>query len=182
MARKRIFDERRAEAAVRELLEAVGLGGEERLAETPSRVARMLPEILEGVFKEDETLEILPGGDTPVLLRDIRFFALCEHHLLPFFGTATVGYVPDGGRITGLGSLVRLVDLVSRHLTLQEHLTETLADRIEEALRPKGVFVQVEADQLCIMMRGPRTAAKTTTTARRGICLEAEGMALLLGA
>lgn len=174
------FDERRAEAAVRELLAAVGLGSEARLALTPGRVARMLPEILEGVFAEEEPLEIFTGEDTPVLLSGIRFFALCEHHLLPFYGTATVGYIPDGGRITGLGSLIRVIDLASRRLTLQEHLTEAIADRLEMALRPKGVFVKLEADQLCIMMRGPRQAgARTVTTARRGICRTGEGMALL---
>lgn len=174
------YDEKRATAAVRELLASMGLEGTGDLRETPERVARMLPEILEGVLAEPEPVDVMEGHDDPVLIENIRFFSLCEHHLLPFFGRATVGYIPGGGRITGLGTICRMVDHESRRPTLQERLAEGIANRMEDALAPKGVYVRLEADQLCIMMRGPRQMdARTITVVRRGLLKTEEGMGLL---
>jgi len=172
----------RAEGAVRELLLAYGLEPAGDMEGTPRRVAEMGIELLEGALSEPQTLDVIAGPDTPVMIDKIRFFSLCAHHLLPFFGHATVGYIPKDGRILGLGSLCRIVDLAARRPTLQEKLAEEIAGRIEETLAPQGVYVRLEALQLCVMMRGPKQAeALTTTVARRGLCCTAEGMVALFG-
>lgn len=171
----------RAEKAVRELLLAYGLDLDGDMEGTPRRVAEMGLELLEGALSAPGRLDVITGPDTPVMIEKIRFFSLCAHHLLPFFGHATVGYIPKDGRILGLGSLCRIVDLAARRPTLQERLAEDIAGRIEEALSPAGVYVRLEALQLCVMMRGPKQAeALTTTVARRGVCQTQEGMLALL--
>lgn len=172
----------RAEAAVRELMLAYGIAPEGEMEGTPRRVAEMGVELLAGVLSPDEPLEVIEGPDTPVMIEKIRFFSLCAHHLLPFFGHATVGYIPAKGRILGLGTLCHIVDLAARRPTLQERLAEDIASRIDAALSPAGVYVKLEALQLCVMMRGPRQAeAVTTTVARRGLCRTEEGMLALFG-
>lgn len=172
----------RAEAAVRELLCAYGLDLSGDMADTPRRVAEMYAELLAGHLLAPEPPEVIAGPDTPVLIERIRFFSLCAHHLLPFFGWASVGYVPKDGRILGLGSLCRIVDAAARRATLQERLAEEIAARVEDVLQPAGVYVKLEADQLCVMMRGPRQHdALTTTVATRGVLAGADGLAALFG-
>lgn len=156
------------------ILEGIGEDADrEGLRETPRRVAEMYEEIFSGL-EVDPTSAIttMPADrhQEMVLLRGISFFSMCEHHLLPFFGKAHLAYIPsEGGLITGLSKLTRLVQVVSRRPQLQERMTSTIADALEEALIPRGVLVLVEADHLCMAMRGIRMPAKTVTSAVRGI-------------
>lgn len=187
--RPRAFDAAKLETAVRMILEAVGEDPDrDGLRETPARVARAWGELCWGVgrspveeldkFFESETDEI-------VGVRDIPFYSLCEHHLLPFHGKAHVAYIPTDGRITGLSKLARAVEIASRRPQVQERLTSAVADAVMEALQPRGVVVCVEAEHLCMTMRGvrkPGTAA--VTSAVRGIfrqnpATRAEALALL---
>jgi GTP cyclohydrolase I len=181
----------RAEAAVLELLLALGEDPErEGLRETPRRVARAYAEqfagldgdprsVLTTVFDEDH--------DEMVLVRHIEMWSSCEHHLVPFFGRAHVGYIPnEKGQITGISKLARLVDLYARRPQVQERLTTQVADALVEVLDPQGVIVVVEAEHLCMSMRGVRKpGALTVTSAVRGIFLRdpatrAEAMSLIL--
>jgi GTP cyclohydrolase IA len=177
------------EKAVRDLLEAVGedprRGG---LLRTPERVAEMMGEILEGEGKDiGEEIKVFPcpGFDEIVLVKDIPFYSLCEHHLLPFFGKAHVAYIPKNSMITGLGSLVRVVELFSRRLQVQERMTTEIADLLMEKLAPRGVLVQIEARHLCMDMRGvkkPGTLVKTEAVRgnfRRDERTRAEALSLL---
>ena len=181
----------RAEAAVRELLLAVGEDPDrEGLRQTPARVARAYEEIFRGLAQEPRdvlttTFEL--GHDELVLVRDIEIYSTCEHHLLPFHGVAHVGYIPGThGRVTGLSKLARLVDVYARRPQLQERLTTQVADALEEGLAPRGVLVVVECEHLCMSMRGVRKAgARTTTSAVRGQLRDpatrAEAISLILG-
>ncbi|WP_366146449.1 GTP cyclohydrolase I FolE [uncultured Pseudokineococcus sp.] len=170
----RPFDAPRAEAAVRELLAAVGEDPErDGLQDTPGRVARMYAEVLGGL--REDPADVLStsfdlGHDELVLVRDIEVYSLCEHHLVPFHGVAHVGYVPAAdGRITGLSKLARLVDVFARRPQVQERLTTQVADALVEHLQPRGVIVVVECEHLCMSMRGVRKAgARTITSAMRG--------------
>ena len=162
-----------AERAVRDLLVALGQDAEgEHLRDTPRRVAVAYEEFLTPrpfvptTFPNDE------GYDELVVARDIPFHSLCEHHLLPFFGVAHVGYLP-GERILGLSKLARVVDLFARDLQLQERLTKRIADWLEAHLQPKGVGVVLEAEHLCMSLRGvQKTGARTVTSALHGLVRE----------
>lgn len=168
------FDEKRAEAAVRELLIAVGEDPDrEGLLETPARVARAYREIFAGLWQKPE--EVLTttfdlGHDEMVLVKDIEVMSSCEHHLVPFHGVAHVGYIPSAdGKITGLSKLARLVDVFARRPQVQERLTTQIADSLMEILDPRGVIVVIECEHMCMTMRGVRKpGAKTITSAVRG--------------
>ncbi|MEV7450369.1 GTP cyclohydrolase I FolE [Streptomyces nigra] len=184
------FDEKRAEAAVRELLIAVGEDPDrEGLAETPARVARAYRELLAGQRQDPEdvlTTTFDLGHDEMVLVKDIEIVSLCEHHMLPFHGVAHVGYIPaESGKITGLSKLARLVEVFARRLQVQERLTTQIADSLMRILEARGVIVVVEAEHMCMSVRGIRKpGAKTTTSAVRGqlrdATTRAEAMSLIL--
>jgi GTP cyclohydrolase IA len=173
--RPRGVDRARAEAAVRELLIAVGEDPDrEGLRETPARVARSYEEIFAGLYVDpdsvlDKTFD--EHHQELILVKDIPMFSQCEHHLVPFHGMAHVGYIPgDTGRVTGLSKLARVVDLYARRPQVQERLTGQVADAINRKLTPRGVIVVIEAEHLCMGMRGIRKpGARTTTSAVRGI-------------
>ncbi|MEN3585692.1 MULTISPECIES: GTP cyclohydrolase I FolE [unclassified Streptomyces] len=184
------FDQRRAEEAVRELLIAVGEDPDrEGLRETPARVARAYRELVAGLRQEPEdvlTTTFDLGHDEMVLVRDIEIMSLCEHHLLPFHGVAHVGYIPaDTGKITGLSKLARLVDVFARRPQVQERLTTQVADSLMKILEARGAIVVVEAEHMCMSVRGVRKpGAKTTTSAVRGqlrdATTRAEAMSLIM--
>ncbi|MFK0100915.1 MULTISPECIES: GTP cyclohydrolase I FolE [unclassified Streptomyces] len=184
------FDEKRAEAAVRELLLAVGEDPDrEGLKETPGRVARAYKEIFAGLYQEPEdvlTTTFDLGHDEMVLVKDIEVFSTCEHHLVPFRGVAHVGYIPaTSGKITGLSKLARLVDVYARRPQVQERLTTQVAESLMEILEPRGVIVVIECEHMCMSMRGIRKpGAKTLTSAVRGQLRDpatrAEAMSLIM--
>jgi len=169
------FDQPRAEAAVRELLIAVGENPDRPgLADTPARVARAYKEIFGGLYVDpDAVLNITfdEGHQELVLVRDIPMFSTCEHHLVSFHGVAHVGYIPDTtGKVTGLSKLARVVDLYAKRPQVQERLTSQIADAVMRKLDPRGAIVVVEAEHLCMAMRGIRKpGASTTTSAVRGL-------------
>lgn len=183
-------DQARAERAVRELLIAVGEDPErEGLVDTPSRVARAYAEIFAGLDQSatdvlDKTFAI--DHDELIILRDIELYSTCEHHLVPFHGVAHVGYIPSkDGRVTGLSKLARLVEIFARRPQVQERLTSQIADALVEHLHVQGVIVVVQAEHLCMSMRGIRKpGASTITSAVRGQLRDpatrAEAMALML--
>ncbi len=164
----------RAEAAIRELLFAVGEDPDrDGLRDTPKRVAKSYQELLAGL--DQDPREVLSatfdvGHDELVLVRDIELWSICEHHLVPFTGVAHVGYIPrENGHVTGLSKLARLVDVFARRPQVQERLTTQVADALTEVLEPRGVIVVIEAEHLCMTMRGVRKGgAKTITSAVRG--------------
>jgi GTP cyclohydrolase I len=185
-------DHARAAAAVRELLLAVGEDPDrEGLRATPDRVARAYAEIFAGLHVDpDDVLETTfdEHHDELVLVKDIPLYSTCEHHLVPWHGKAAVGYIPgDDGRITGLSKLARVVDLYARRPQVQERLTSQVADAVMARLQPYGVIVVVQAEHLCMAMRGIRKpGALTMTSAVRGIFKEdprsrAEALSLILG-
>jgi len=183
------FDAERVAAAVRELLIAIGEEPDrEGLRDTPARVARAYAEILAGMWESPAdvlgaTYDL--GHAEMVLVKDIELWSMCEHHLVPFTGVAHVGYIPgESGRITGLSKLVRLVDVYARRLQVQERLTTQVADSLVELLEPRGAIVVVEAEHLCMTMRGVRKAgSRTVTSAVRGqlrdAATRAEAMSLI---
>jgi GTP cyclohydrolase I len=163
------FDQPRAEAAVRELLIAVGEDPERHgLLDTPSRVARAYREMFAGLYENpDEVLNTTfdEQHDELVLVKDIPMYSTCEHHLVAFHGVAHVGYIPGvDGRVTGLSKLARLVDLYAKRPQVQERLTAQIADALVRKLDPRGAIVIVEAEHLCMAMRGIRKPGATTTT------------------
>jgi GTP cyclohydrolase I len=168
------FDHARAEAAVRELLAAIGEDPDrEGLRETPARVARAYAELTTGIRQRAEdvlTTTFDLGHDEMVLVRDIELWSMCEHHLVPFTGVAHVGYIPaTSGKITGLSKLARLVDVYAKRPQVQERLTTQVAEALMEILDARGVIVVIEAEHLCMTMRGVRKAgARTITSAMRG--------------
>jgi GTP cyclohydrolase I len=168
------FDFPRAEAAVRELLLAVGEDPDrEGLQETPARVARAYAELLGGMRMSAEdvlTTTFDLGHDEMILVRDIELWSMCEHHLVPFTGVAHIGYIPnESGRITGLSKLARLVDVYARRPQVQERLTTQVADSLMSILQARGAIVVIEAEHLCMTMRGVRKpGSKTVTSAVRG--------------
>lgn len=183
------FDRARAEAAVRELLIAVGEDPDrEGLLDTPARVARAYEEIFGGMRLTAEdvlTTTFDLGHDELVIVRDIEVYSTCEHHLVPFHGVAHVGYIPgNDGRITGLSKLARLVDVYAKRPQVQERLTSQVADALMRILQPKGAIVVISCEHLCMSMRGVRKpGARTMTSAVRGALTDpatrAEAMALL---
>jgi GTP cyclohydrolase I len=185
-------DRARAEAAVRELLLAVGEDPDRPgLRETPARVARAYEEIFAGLWQDPG--EVLAttfdeDHDELVLVKDIPMYSTCEHHLVPFHGVAHVGYIPGlDGRVTGLSKLARLVEVYARRPQVQERMTSQIADALFKVLEPRGVLVVIEAEHLCMAMRGIRKpGSRTVTSAVRGIFRDnastrAEAMSLVLG-
>lgn len=175
MDSERHMDYPRIERAVREILEAIGENPErEGMKETPARVARMYGEIFAGLHLDvQDSIRVFnePDHDEMILVRDIPFYSMCEHHLLPFIGKAHVVYIPQGGRILGLSKIARIVDVMSKRPQLQERLTSQIADTLMRAVDPLGVAVVVEAEHLCMTMRGIRKpGALTVTSALRGLC------------
>jgi GTP cyclohydrolase I len=185
-------DQERAAAAVRELLIAVGVDPDRAgLKDTPARVARAYAETFAGLAMDPA--EVLSttfdeDHDELVLVRDIPMYSTCEHHLVPFHGMAHVGYIPGAdGRVTGLSKLARLVDVYALRPQVQERMTRQIADSLYEGLKPQGVIVVIEAEHLCMAMRGIRKpGSRTMTSAVRGIfrdnpATRAEAMSLVLG-
>lgn len=168
-------DQPRIALAVREILEAIGEDPtRDGLRDTPARVARMYAEIFSGLREDPDfhlttTFEV--DHDEMVMVKDIPLYSCCEHHLLPWIGTAHVAYIPnDSGHVTGLSKLARLVDAYAHRPQVQERLTSQVADAIERGLEPKGVMVVIEAEHLCMSMRGVRKPGSTTvTSAVRGL-------------
>ncbi len=185
------MDTEKIAKAVRMILEAIGENPDRHgLAETPMRVARMYEEIFSGM--RQDPLKVLKAltlenYDEIVLIRDIPFCSLCEHHMIPFIGKAHVAYLPSGGRITGLSKLARIVELEARKLQVQERMTMQVADDIMKALKPRGVMVVLAAEHLCMTIRGvKKPGTLTVTSVVRGIFREnpatrAEAMALIRG-
>jgi len=174
------FDLPRIERAVKEILLAVGEDPDrDGLQETPARVARMMAEQFAGL--QLEPIDVLTtvfdaDHEEMVLVRDIELYSTCEHHLVPFIGRAHVGYIPnEKGQITGLSKLARLVDVYARRPQVQERMTSQIADAMMTTLEPRGAIVIIEAEHLCMSMRGVRKpGAKTVTSAVRGIFLNSE--------
>jgi GTP cyclohydrolase I len=186
------IDAGRAEAAVRELLLAVGEDPDRPgLQDTPARVARAYAEIFAGLW--EDPYEVLAttfdeNHDELVLVKDIPMYSTCEHHLVPFHGVAHVGYIPGAdGRVTGLSKVARLVEIYARRPQVQERMTRQIADALADVLKPQGVIVVIEAEHLCMAMRGIRKPGTTTvTSAVRGIfrdsaATRSEAMSLVLG-
>ena len=182
----------RIERAIREVLLAIGEDPDrDGLRDTPARVARTYAEQFAGLGQRPESVLTTifdAGHDEMVLVRDIEVYGTCEHHLIPFFGVAHVGYIPnEKGQITGLSKLARLVDLYARRPQVQERMTSQIADGLVSVLEPAGVIVVIEAEHLCMSMRGVRKpGAKTVTSAVRGSFRDntgtrAEAMSLIVG-
>lgn len=168
-----MFDQEKIRQATRLLLEAIGEDPmREGLLETPERVARMYEEVCRGYGEsasEHLATTFKVEGSEIVVERDIRFYSLCEHHLLPFFGSVHVAYIPDG-EVTGLSKLARTVEVFARRLQLQERLTAQVADALMDDLHAKGAVVMVEAEHMCMSMRGVKKPGSTTVTlAKRGV-------------
>jgi GTP cyclohydrolase I len=163
------------EAAVRQVLEAVGENpGRDGLRRTPYRVARMYEELFSGLHQDPEdVMDVIfeSDYDEMIMVRDIPLYSVCEHHLLPFIGQAHVAYIPnEQGCITGLSKLARVVDLLAHRPQVQERLTTQIADCIEKVLKPRGVLIVIEAEHLCMTMRGiNKPGSRTITSAIRGI-------------
>lgn len=168
------MDKERIQNAVREILIAVGEDPDrEGLLETPKRVANMYEEIFAGLTEDPKQHIKLfneQSNDEMVIVKDIPFYSMCEHHLLPFFGKAHIGYIPSDNKIIGLSKLARIVDNFAKKPQVQERLTSDIADFLNDSLQPKGVAVIMEAEHMCMTMRGARAAgSKTQTSALRGI-------------
>lgn len=168
------MDLKKIEKGVRLILEGIGEDPKRPgIRETPERVAKMYEEIFVGLETDtDELLKTIEGEshDEMVLLKDIPFYSVCEHHLLPFIGKAHVAYIPAGGRIVGLGDLIKAVEAFAKRLQVQERLTTQLADLIMNSIKPKGAMVIIDAEHLCISMRGAKKpGSRTVTSAVRGI-------------
>jgi GTP cyclohydrolase I len=185
------FDLSKVEAGVRLILEGIGEDADRPGIEgTPRRVALMYEEICAGLHSDPrEFLHVIPAEthDEMVIVKDIPLYSICEHHLLPFFGVAHIAYIPRDGRIVGLSKLARVADLMARKPQIQERLATEIADLLDEMLRPTGVMVVIEAEHMCIEMRGiKKPGAKAVTSALRGGFLKdqrtrAEAMSLILG-
>jgi GTP cyclohydrolase IA len=186
-----VFDYERVEAAVRELLAAIGEDPDrEGLADTPTRVARAYAEMFRGLQQDPAealTTTFEMGHDEMILIKDIEMTSTCEHHLVPFYGAAHVGYIPGkDGRIAGLSKLARLVDVFAKRPQVQERLTTQIADSIVDLIKPAGVIIVIEAEHLCMTMRGVRKpGSKTVTSAVRGQLRDpatrSEAMSLIIG-
>jgi len=185
------MDKKKIEKAIKEILEAIGIDRKKKdLLDTPKRVAEMYEEIFAGVHKDpEEELEVVldQKHHEIILLKGIPLYSICEHHLLPFIGKAHIAYIPKNGRVTGLSKLVRVVDILSRRPQVQERLTTQIAEIIMSKLKPLGVMVVIEAEHLCMSMRGVRKPGTlTVTSAVRGIFKEnqktrSEALALMKG-
>ena len=177
------------ERGVRLILEGIGEDPSRAgIAETPQRVAKMFAEICGGLH-EDPTafVKVVPGEthDEMVIVKDIPLYSICEHHLVPFHGRAHIAYIPEGGRILGLSKLARIVDVFARRPQLQERMTTQIAELLDSGIKPKGVMVVIEAEHLCMSMRGIKKPGSTTVTSvvrgyfRRDPKTRAEAMSLI---
>ncbi|MDO4615936.1 MAG: GTP cyclohydrolase I FolE [Lachnospiraceae bacterium] len=171
-----MIDEKKVEEAVRLFLEGIGEDPQrEGLLETPNRVARMCNQIFGGLEQSPEThlakqFDCLDNN--MVVEKDITFYSACEHHLLPFYGKAHIAYIPDG-KVAGLSKLARTVEVYARRPQIQENLSAQVADALEKYLKPKGVMVMIEAEHMCMTMRGvQKPGSKTVTTVTRGVFTE----------
>lgn len=173
--KSKAMDKEKIKKAVREILEAIGEDPDrEGLVDTPKRIANMCEEIFSGLHQDPkEHLQIFfqeENHEEMVVVKDIPFYSVCEHHLVPFFGKAHVAYIPKGGRLTGLSKLARVVETTAKRPQLQERIAKTVADSIMEVLQPYGVVVVLEAEHMCMTMRGvKKPGSKTVTSAVRGI-------------
>jgi len=168
------MDKIKIEKAVRQILEAIGEDPKRHdLLDTPKRVAQMYEEIFSGIKQDPEKeLEVIleQKHHEIILLRGIPLYSVCEHHLLPFFGQANIAYIPKNGRVTGLSKLARVVDILARRPQVQERLTTQIAEIVMNKLKPLGVMVVIEAEHLCMSMRGvKKPGTMTVTSAVRGI-------------
>ncbi|MEJ2695372.1 MAG: GTP cyclohydrolase I FolE [Candidatus Sulfobium sp.] len=168
------MDLKKIEKGVRLIIEGIGEDPERPgMKDTPSRVAKMYREIFSGLeTPTEEILEHIAGEshDELVLLKDIPFYSVCEHHLLPFIGKAHVAYIPGAGKIAGIGELAKAVEVLAKRPQVQERLTSQLADMIMERLKPKGAMVIIDAEHLCLSMRGmKKPGSRTVTSAVRGL-------------
>lgn len=169
------FDDAKVEQGVRLILEGIGEDAERGgLRDTPSRVARMYREVFAGIGQDASQLVTVVEGadhDELIMVRDIPLFSVCEHHLIPFSGKAHVAYIPNKAQqITGLSKIARVVDLLSKRPQVQERLTTQIAEALDTALEPRGVFVVIEAEHFCMTMRGiKKPGAQTVTSAVRGL-------------
>jgi len=189
--KKKTAELEKIEKGVKLILEGVGEDPQRAgLKDTPKRVARMFSEILGGVNEDPARhLRVIQGEkhDEMVLIKNIPLYSMCEHHLLPFAGVAHIAYIPKGGRIVGLSKIARVVDILSRRLQVQERLTKQVADMIMEHLKPLGVMVVIEAEHMCMSMRGAKKPKSlTVTSALRGSfrthsATRAEAMTLIRG-
>lgn len=175
------IDSEKIEQAVRMILEAIGEDPtREGLVDTPKRVARMYAELFSGMHVDPgQYFDVIFGEkhEELVLVRDIPLFSMCEHHLVPFFGKAHVAYIPKEGRVTGLSKLARAVEAVARRPQLQERITSTVADTIMEKLKPHGVVVVIEAEHMCMTMRGVKKPGSITVTSAVRGCFEKDSAA-----
>ncbi|MBA7640665.1 GTP cyclohydrolase 1 [subsurface metagenome] len=170
-----MFDEAKIKTAIASIIEAIGEDpNREGLVGTPERVAEMYAELFEGMGqdpKEELKVGFQLGHREMVVLRDIPFYSMCEHHLLPFYGVAHVGYIPnDEGRIVGISKLARVVEIIAKRPQIQEKMTTEIADAIMDAIKPDGVAVVIQAEHLCMIMRGiKKPGSNVITSALRGI-------------
>ncbi len=187
-----MIDEAKLQTAVKMMLEAIGENTErEGLKDTPHRVAKMYSELFSGLHQDPrehlQTFFYDDQHEEMVLVKDIALYSMCEHHLLPFYGRAHIAYIPSGGRIVGLSKLIRVVETVARRPQLQERLTSSVADIIVEVMKPKGVVVVVDAEHLCMSIRGVKKPGSTTITSavrgifRRNQVSRAEAFSLIMG-
>ena len=171
------MDKVRIERAVREILEAIGEDPQrEGLLQTPQRIAEAYAELFSGLGQDPQDVLSVdfwqPGGQEMVVLRDIPFYSVCEHHLLPFHGVAHVGYIPSA-KVVGISKLARVVEILARRPQMQERLTSQIADTIMAALSPRGVAVVIQAEHLCMTMRGiQKPGSRMVTSANRGVFRE----------
>jgi len=184
------MDKTEIEAGVKRILKAIGEDPQrEGLKDTPRRVAEMYEEIFGGISadpRKELKVYSTQNQDEMILVRDVPFYSICEHHLMPFFGVAHVAYIPNNDQITGFSSLVRVMDTMARRPQLQERLTTEIADVVMEILQPKGVLVVIEAEHMCLSMRGvKKPGSVTTTSAMRGVmrreATRAEAFSLIKG-
>ncbi|MGD9014611.1 MAG: GTP cyclohydrolase I FolE [Candidatus Omnitrophota bacterium] len=185
------MDKKRIEKAIRDILLAIGENPQRRdLKNTPKRVAQMYEEIFSGIKQDPKKeLEVIldQKHDEIILLKGIPIYSFCEHHLIPFLGRVHIAYIPKGGRVTGLSKLARVVDILSKRPQVQERLTTQIAEIIMKKLKPRGVMVVIEAEHLCMSMRGvKKPGILTVTSAVRGIFKEnqktrTEALALIGG-
>ncbi|MCD6408702.1 GTP cyclohydrolase I FolE [bacterium] len=170
------MDIKKIEKAVKMILEAIGEDiNRQGIKETPKRVAKMYSEIFSGIAEDPHKVlgkVFKEEFDELVLIKDIPFYSMCEHHLLPFYGKAHIAYLPDGNKVVGISKIARLVDVFAKRPQLQERITNQIADTIMETLTPQGAMVVIEAEHLCMIMRGiKKPGTKIVTSAMRGIFL-----------
>ena len=187
-----MVDQNRIKQAMASIIEAIGEDPlRESIKDTPQRVAEMYTELFSGLGadpKAELVVDFREGYEEMVILRDIPFYSMCEHHLLPFYGVAHVGYIPSpGGRVVGVSKLARVVEICARRPQLQERMTQQIADAIFEALQPAGVAVVIKAEHLCMIMRGIKKPGATVITSsvrgnfRSKVATRSEFMSLIQG-